>query len=452
MRVASLQSPGCIDRRRRTSGDSSVRVRLALLAAVAPSLGTAHAGTCSSASTIAGGGYHSCAITSTGATECWGLNTEGELGNGTTTSSLIPLSVSGLLGATTLAAGGYHSCALLSSGGVACWGYNASGELGNGSTSNSSTPEDVYGLSGGAKDVAAGLYHTCAVTTVGGALCWGFNMYGEVGNGTNQNSYSTPVSVLIGPFGTVTAVSAGAYFTCAVTGTGAALCWGLNSEGQLGTGVASSTTTPAAVHGLSSGIVAVSAGTYHACALTSTGSVYCWGSNTYGQLGNGTTSASRTPVAVTGLSGGAIAIAAGSFHSCAITTVGGVECWGANGEGELGNGTNVNSATPVAVSGLSSGVTAITAGGGSSEGFTCALTNLGSEMCWGINNYGQLGDGNVNGTPSNVPVAVSGLSASNASCVATSTSIDGPIPLWALISLGAAFAGIAFKHRKPGWT
>jgi alpha-tubulin suppressor-like RCC1 family protein len=172
--------------------------------------------------------------------------------------------------------------------------------------------------------------------------------------------------------------------------------------------------------------------------------VFCWGANQYGQLGNGTTTQSNFPVGVSGLSSGAVAVSAGEIHSCALTSAGGVLCWGDNSSGELGNGTNTGSTVPVAVSGLSGGVQAISAG---SE-FTCAVTEGGAVECWGNNGDGNLGDGN--GADTNAPVMVSGFNGSTSGCLSNNSApaTDGPLPLWALGALGAGLGGIASRRLK----
>ena len=242
-----------------------------------------------------------------------------------------PLSLVPLDGVAAIAAGDDHTCALTASGGVKCWGTNWSGQLGDGTTDDRLTPVDVSGLSSGVTAIAASRYHTCALTVSGGVMCWG--------------------------------------------------------AGPLGDGTTDARLIPVDVSGLSSGVTAIAAGGNHTCALTASGGVKCWGENAFGQLGDGTIDARLTPVDVSGLSSGVTAIAAGVSHTCALTVSGGVKCWGENGDGQLGNGTDYSRLTPVDVSGLSSGVVDIAAG----WRHTCALTASGGVKCWGSNDYGQLG-------------------------------------------------------------
>ena len=202
-------------------------------------------------------------------------------------------------------------------------------------------------------------------------------------------------------------------------------CWGDNVEGEVGDGTTTTKTTPVFVSGLSRGVVAISAGVQHTCALTSAGGVECWGENDHGELGDGRTAEERvtTPVDVSGLSSGVVAISAGGFHTCALTSAGGVKCWGYDGDGEIGDGTTVDKTTPTDVSGLSSGVAAISAG----DKHTCALTSSGGAKCWGENLYGELGDGTT--TNKTTPTGVIGLAR------ATCTTNTGTLKLAPGLSL-----------------
>ncbi len=220
--------------------------------------------------------------------------------------------------------------------------------MGNGTTTyDSPVPVPVTGLGSGVRSITASNNHTCAVTTGGAAKCWGSNGYGQLGNGTATDS-KVPVPVT-GLGSGVTSITAGDYHTCAVTTGGAAKCWGDNWYGQLGNGTRSDSTVPVAVTGLGSGVTSITASTHHACAVTTGGAAKCWGTGYVGQLGDGTTTRSNVPVPVTGLSSGVALIAAGGWHTCAMTTGGAAKCWGANYYGQLGNGTRSDSAVPVAV-------------------------------------------------------------------------------------------------------
>jgi alpha-tubulin suppressor-like RCC1 family protein len=364
------------------------------------SYGTEQKFTTLATGTFSAGAYHTCALVSGGGgIDCWGYNYDGELGNGTTKNiSTKPVAVSGIASASEVRAGGYHTCALLS-GSIDCWGYNKFGELGNGTTTGSATPVAVSGITN-AIEVSGGDFYTCALLSGGGIDCWGENGFGELGDGTFTER-TTPVAVH--GITNATEVTAGALSTCALLSGGSIDCWGYNGFGELGTGstVPEYSPTPVAVKGITNAVAVSAVGDFYTCALLSGGTIKCWGDNEDGELGNGTTVNSSTPVQVTGITSAA-GVVAGAFHTCAWLVAATAYCWGENYFGELGNGTTVNSSTPVQVSGITSaaGVTAGTS-------HTCARLIGGSIDCWGENLDGQLGNGTT--TNSSTPVAVSGL-------------------------------------------
>lgn len=351
---------------------------------------------------VATGGSHSCGLTTDGAVYCWGWGVSGQMGDGTKNSSPIPKPVA-LPGAriSSISTGASHSCALADDGAAFCWGLNSSGELGNGTATESLFPVAVNQVvTGPLASISVGVYRTCAVSASGAAYCWGIGANGALGTGSTA-SVSVPTPV-VGLTSGVSAVSTGAWFTCAITTVGDPFCWGENSIGQLGDGTTTNSLTPVPVSGLHA-VAEIVAGDGFACARSDAGGAFCWGQNSRGQLGTGTGGNSSVPVSVHGLTTGVSAISSsGGTHSCAITTENAATCWGGdNYSGELGNGTFKNPWVPVSVAALGNSVVAIDSGGVHS----CAILNDGSAACWGANRDGQLGNGAA-GEPSNLPVAV----------------------------------------------
>ncbi|APR79106.1 BNR repeat domain protein [Minicystis rosea] len=372
---------------------------------------TNNGNTCLSLTGISSGVYHTCGLTSSGGVMCWGQNYRGQLGDGTKNNHLSPVTVLGLSGpAVKVAVGSYSTCAALANGSVECWGQNDYGELGNSTMTESVVPVAVPNLTGVA-DIHSGTLFSCVLTNAGGVACWGFNAYGQLGDGSFNNS-SSPVmvsglssgvaAIAVGRPNDVASSHVGAH-ACAVTTAGALRCWGANSSGQLGDGSFTTSNTPVAVLGLSSGIAAVAAGSAHSCALTTMGAVDCWGLNANGQLGNGGTIGGHTTYGpVTGLSSGVVAIASGGSHTCALTQAKKMLCWGANGYGAIGDGTFGDQYLPTAVVGLPPGGVPTVVKMGLNQTF--AETSSGALLGWGYNANGQLGDGTTLGRAVPAPI------------------------------------------------
>jgi alpha-tubulin suppressor-like RCC1 family protein len=387
-----------------------------------------------------------CALASTGAAYCWGLGTSGQLGNNLRTSSAAPVLVSGGLTLAKIDVGKLFACGLTGAGAAYCWGGNASGELGNGSTTPSPVPVAVTTagtpLAGVTlTQVSAGAATACALSSAGAAYCWGNGGDGQLGNGSTTAAQTTAVAVtttgaLAGV--TLTQLNAGDLFTCALGSGGAAYCWGIGRDGDLADNSTAGSLVPVPVYtgGVLAGVTLtkVSPGDgQFACALDTTGTAYCWGTNSDGQAGNPDTAVDfLVPAAVAPSAPNTVA--AGNVHSCEIDQ-GKASCWGDNSDGELGNKSTMSSSVPVAVwtGGALSGVTLtqITAG----ADFSCALSAAGAAYCWGLGASGQLGDNSTAG--SSVPVAVS-TSGALAGVTLTRITASGASAC-ALASTGAAF-------------
>lgn len=334
------------------------------------------------------------------------------------------------------------------------WGFGTFGELGDGLPVNSSSPAQVAGSTpvttqlGDVAQMATGGYFTLALDTHGVVWGWGINNYGQLGQGsTDQQVHTTPVQVAGLP-SNIVAVTAGAYHALALTSTGAVWAWGRNAEGELGDGTTTDQSTPEQITGLS-GVTAISAGAAHNLALTSSGTVDAWGYNAFGELGLGNQTDAHTPTAVTSLPASPTAVAAGSYHSLALIG-GSVYAWGLGDTGQLGDGQSSNcsntlvpahiSMSPVQVPGLS-GITAVAGG----SGHSMALTSAGTVYAWGDNLYGEIGDGRGGGGSDAVvaiaPVSSAVLGSGSGFCPATPEIDASPAQVFGLSGVTQISAG-----------
>jgi alpha-tubulin suppressor-like RCC1 family protein len=337
----------------------------------------------------------------------WGDNSLGELGNGTTDDGATYAGVSGLTGVTQVAAGYDHGLALLSDGTVRAWGYNAQGQLGNGTTSTDPVPlpVQVAGLTG-VTQIAAGLGYSVALTSDGSVWAWGDNTYGELGNGSTADS-DMPVQVpgLTG----VTQIAAGALFVLARRSDGTVWAWGINTYGELGNGTTTSSAVPAQVPGLTR-VTQIAAGRDSGMAARTQGfvttltSVWTWGANKDGELGDGTLTSRSTPEQIGGISvPGIREIAAGGNFSLVLGSDGSVWAWGGDYDSQLGNAPTFAWTAPVETIGMDSGITQISAG----AFHALALRSDGTVLAWGDNRFAELGLGTPSGTA--LPAEVAGL-------------------------------------------
>lgn len=304
-----------------------------------------HVSGLSDAVVIGAGNIFTCALRKTGAVVCWGDNFFGQIGDGTNVDRDVPTPVSGLVDATKIAIGGGHACAIRAGGAVECWGDDYYGQLGDGATGVERRTPVVAAAPADVVELAVGVRHTCALRATGEVACWGGNSSGQLGDGTVVDRPS-PTQV-VGITDAVE-VSAGYLHTCARRATGAVMCWGRNNAGQLGDDSTTERRSPVAVSGLVDA-VAISARDSHTCALRATGEVACWGDNSYGQLGDGNSgTTSKVPLTASGVTD-ATGVAAGNGHTCASSANGQARCWGENSFGQIGDGSTVTRTTATSV-------------------------------------------------------------------------------------------------------
>ena len=388
---------------------------------------------------VAVGEGHACARKQDGSLWCWGGNNRGQLGDGTSSHQEEPVQVAGLAGASDVTVSSGFTCAIQSDAALRCWGANEYGQLGTGTNGTQTTPQAVASLQQGVAQLAAGYFSFCARKTDGSVWCWGRDTTALLANGS---PVYRPDPVEISALDhSVTQVAAGeAGMVCALTSDGGVWCWGQISNAQ---GYFDAQPAPGRIADLPPDIVEIAVGWGHACALAGAGTLWCWGRDDDGELGDGSTALFGTdPLQVTALGHAVAHVVAEGANTCAVLNDGTLWCWGANDVGQLGNGTTDDSAVPVAVTALGTKVRQVSL---STTGHTCACLDDGSAWCWGSNDRGELGDGSQ--TASLFPEQVQGLgSVVEISAGASDTcarTADGVLWCWGRNSVGQLGVGRA---------
>jgi len=356
----------------------------------ATQLGSVPAGPYGIVKSIAAGYDHTCALLLTGGVECWGNNSHGQIGDGTSAMKGLPTPVVGLSsGVIAIAAGNGFSCAVLGDGGVRCWGRNDTGTLGDLTLTDRLTPVAVqFPVQAKINKLAAGADHICGLTRDSEVWCWGSNMHGQRGQG-NVHFYASP-SQPYSPGSNVVEISSGGNRSCALSAEGGVRCWG---QAPVGDWTYFDRWVPTNVYGLTQGVKALASSRAVNCVILSDGTVKCWGDNSFGGVGTGTTGGKfLVPTAVAGITS-ALGVSTGGDRACALLSGGALNCWGKNASGELGDGSSVSRASPVAI--LASGATLPSLGDAADAAHACMVSPSGRLQCWGSNASGQLGDGTL---------------------------------------------------------
>jgi alpha-tubulin suppressor-like RCC1 family protein len=341
-----------------------------------------------------------------GSVATWGDNTYGQLGDGTKIDHLTPAQIPSFSDIADVEGGREHALALTSGGAVYAWGWNRKGQVGNGSTAF--TVKSPVQVLTDAIDIGAGHYSSFAVKTDGSVWGWGQNSTGQIGTGTTATQVRTPTEIQGLDGIPIVRVAAGRNHVIALTAGGTLYAWGSNADGQLGDGTLTGSATPVQVHSLTD-VVSIFAGRDHSVAVRSDGTVWTWGFNRNGELGDGTTRMRKLPVQVMRKNGSAladiVAVSAGANHSLALRSDGTVWAWGKNNFGQLGDGTFTTRLRAVKVASL----TDVQQIAGARQN-SIAVTTAGDVYTWGENVYGQLGDGTVSSSGRNTPGEVPNLS------------------------------------------
>jgi alpha-tubulin suppressor-like RCC1 family protein len=441
-------------------------------------------------SALAAGVGHSCVLRESGSAACWGANGSGQLGDGTTQDRSSPVNVQGLGDAQELALGRSHSCARRKSGLVVCWGANDKGQLGSGTEGASARPIPVRGLTD-ATTIVAGEDHTCAVRATNAVVCWGNNRDGQLGNLT-RNSWTEPVQIR--GLEDSKAIAAGARHTCVLRKTGGVICWGANERGQLGDGTTNGHERPTAVADMAGlvgldaagsrtcgfttqavfcwgdldgqpatrprkmversegdNIVELELGPAHACVRQLSGTVRCWGANGDGRLGDGSFESRSQAVSLA--LGSVVDLALGHRHSCALEAGGKVSCWGDDAGGALGRGDPDGAGAEARegvqrVSGLDDAIDLA-----SGDAFACAARKSGNVACWGRNDRGQLGDGSKEPSrpfPGEIPDLEDAIAVATGLAQACAVRKSGAVTCWGVNDKGQLGRAAAPTPLRPG--
>ena len=340
---------------------------------------------------------YTCVVMDNNDMKCWGRGGQGYLGNGNSDGSFVPSNVDmgGRVAVEMSGTGGHHTCMLLDNGSLSCWGEDWNGQIGHGHYGGWwDTPHEYVSLgTNAAVTVVTGIHHTCAIADDETLWCWGQNTNGQLGTG-DYDRRTSPTQIQLPPGRSPVSVTAMFDTTCVVLDNGSGMCWGLNNEGNLGDGTYNDRNEPTPITILpeNRSLVALALGPSHTCGILDDGLVSCWGgNNNYGAFGDGTTNNStypRSPQLPSGRT--AISIDAGLGHTCVILDNSSGMCWGWNEFGQLGDGTTNNTTTPIFVSmPHGAGLAEISAG----MRHTCGVATNGSLYCWGAHGQGALGLG-----------------------------------------------------------
>jgi alpha-tubulin suppressor-like RCC1 family protein len=343
---------------------------------------------------ISAGDNHTCGTRSDGKLYCWGNNEEGEVGDGSPSGPVYaPLRIGSFADWAQASAGGNHTCGVRKNGKLYCWGYDNFGQIGDGASTGATSPRRIGSFEDWA-NVSASYRHTCGVRKNGKLYCWGRDTFGQIGDGDVANDHAAPSR--IGTFEDWVRVDAGGHHTCGVRANGKLYCWGHDYNGQVGDGADTGATSPRRI-GTFEDWSRVAAGLSHTCGVRTNGKLYCWGYGEFGQVGDSEEDLLAESPRRIGSFEDWSRIAAGDSHTCGARTNGKLYCWGSDSYGQIGDDDGTHAIAPRRVSSSEDWAT-VTAG----ENHSCGI-RAHKLYCWGRDNLGQLGDGTDDDTPVTVP-------------------------------------------------